>query len=789
LHPEVEADRREKTAYEEFLMKRLIRSAAMLLLVLVVTLAIAADKAKTLYKKGKDAEDRQNYEQAYDYYKQAYDLKPGDLSYRSAFERLRFLAGASHVHRGQLLREAGQLDTALAEFQKAVDLDPSSAIAQQELLHTKQMIEAAKNTVPKAAVAPPSGVQKRLDEAAGPVELTAISNVPINLKITEDSKVIYETVGKLAGINALFDPDYTSRRIKIELNNVSLEEALQIIALESKTFWRPVTPNTIFIAADNPAKRKDLEQSVIKTFYLANLSQPTELQDVVNAMRQILEISRIQPLPTQSAIVVRGTPDQIALAQKLVGDLDKAKAEVIVDVAVLQINRDKSRTLGINPPTSATVALQNNITNTTTAPGSTTSNLTTGSTSSTSGTPNQLNLNQINNLNATDFTITIPQATATALFSDTSTKLLQKPQIRAVDGQKASLKIGDRVPVATGSFQPGIGGVGINPLVNTQFQYLDVGVNIDITPKVHANGEVTLKITMDISSVTGTSNIGGISQPVIGQRKIEHEVRLKEGEVNLLGGMLEDSQTKSMTGIPGLSQIPILKYLFGQSTTDHSETETVFVLIPHIVRAHEYNDMNQSALDVGTANAIELRRVSHPSAPVTPAQAPAQQPPAQPQGMTAPATVPPNQASTVAAPSGPASFSFDPATITQAAGSTFAVNVLLNGAQNAYSVPLQISYDPKMLQVVNVSNGSFLSHDGQAVALVHRDDDSSGTLQITATRPPGSGGVSGGGTVVTLTLAAKAAGQSTLTIARGGVRDPGMQSAPAAGAAVTVTIQ
>ena len=153
----------------------------------------------------------------------------------------------------------------------------------------------------------------------------------------------------------LFDPDYTSRRIKIELNNVSLEEALEIIALESKTFWRPVTPNTIFVASDNPAKRKDLEQSVIKTFYLANLSQPTELQDVVNAMRQILEISRIQPLPSQSAIVVRGTPDQIALAQKLIGDLDKAKAEVIVDVAVLQINRDKSKTLGINPPTSATV--------------------------------------------------------------------------------------------------------------------------------------------------------------------------------------------------------------------------------------------------------------------------------------------------------------------------------------------------------------------------------------------------------------------------------------------------
>ena len=576
----------------------------------------------------------------------------------------------------------------------------------------------------------------------------------------------------------------------------SLEEALEIIALESKTFWRPVTPNTIFAASDNPAKRKDIEQSVIRTFYLANLSQPTELQDVVNAMRQILEISRIQPLPTQGAIVVRGTPDQIALAQKLIGDLDKAKAEVIVDVAVMQINRAKSRTLGISPPTSATVALQNNITSTNTTTNTGNTGLgTTGNINQTTGTPNQLNLNQIANLNATDFTITIPQSTATALFTDSSTKLIQKPQIRAVDGQKASLKIGDRVPVATGSFQPGIGGVGINPLVNTQFQYLDVGVNVDITPKVHSNGEVTLKITMDISSVTGTSNIGGISQPIIGQRKIEHEVRLKEGEANLLGGMLEDTQTKSLTGIPGLAQIPILRYLFGQTDIEHRETETVFVLIPHIVRSREYSEANQAALDVGTANAIELRRVSHPAPVVQSAppaasagQVPAVQPPAQPQN--APIPAPANQFPTPeVVPPGSASFTFDPANVTQAVGATFAVNILLSGAQNAYSVPLQISYDPKVLQVVNVSNGSFLSQYGQAVALVHRDDDTTGTLQITATRPPGAGGVSGKGTIVTLTLMAKAAGQSTLTIARGAVRDPGMQSAPAAGAATTVTVQ
>ncbi len=761
-------------------MKCLGRAAAISFLVGPIILgAFAADNAKSFFNKGRDAEARQNYEQAYDFYKHAYDLKPTNLNYRASFERLRFLAAASHVHRGQLLREAGQLDTALAEFQTAVEIDPSSAIAKQELDRTKQMIDAAK-AAPKASAPPPGFLQRRIDEAGGPVELAAISNVPINLKITEDTKVIYETVGKLAGVNVLFDPDYTSRRIKIELNNVSLEDALRIIAVESNTFWRPVTPNTIFIAADNPAKRKELEQSVIKTFYLTNLSQPTELQDVVNTLRQILEINRLQPLPTQSAIVVRGTPDQVALAQKLVSDLDKPKAEVVVDVAIMQINRDKSRTLGISPPTSGSVVLQNNLNTTTpTQPGSQVgaAPVTTGGSA-----PNTISLNSIGNLNATDFTVTISQATATALFSDSNTRLIQKPQIRAIEGQKASLKIGQRVPVATGSFQPGIGGVGINPMVNTQFQYLDVGVNIDITPRIHANGDVTLKITMEVSEVDGTSNIGGITQPIIGQRKIEHEVRLKEGEVNLLGGMMEDQQTRALSGFPGLSQIPIFKYLFSQTSTEHRETETVFVLIPHIVRRQDLSDLNQAALDVGTASAIELNRVSRPQPPGMGANTP----PAP--AATQPAAATPRPAPPASAP-GSASFGFDPAAITQAKGSTFAVNVQLSGAQNAYSVPLQVSYDPKILQVVNVSNGNFLSQDGQAVALVHRDDDSTGTLQITATRPPGAPGISGAGTVVTLTFMAKSAGQSTLTISKGGTRDPNMQPTLVAGATATVTIQ
>ena len=764
-------------------MRRFVSLTTILLVVVALTMPLGAESAHSAYNKGVDAEKRQDYERAFEYYQEAYRQKPKDLRYRTAYEHTKFLAGAAHVHRGQLLRDGGKLDEALAEFQKASTIDPSSFIAQQELRRTQDMINKATN--PPQSVAPmPDSLRKRLAEAQGPVELSAISNVPITLKLTEDTKVIYETVGKLAGINVLFDPDYTSRKIRIELNGVTLEEALGIIALESKTFWRPVTPNTVFVATDNPAKRKELDQSVIKTFYLSNLSQATELQDVVNAVRTLLEVQRIQQLQSQNAIIVRGTPDQIALAQKLVDDLDKAKSEVVIDVVVMQVSRDKTRTLGVTPPTSTSISLNNNInTTTTTATGS---NGTSGTVTQSSGTSSNgsINLNRIGNLNATDFNISIPGITASAIIGDSNTKIIQNPQIRALDGQKATLKIGDRVPVATGSFQPGIGGVGINPLVNTQFQYLDVGVNVDITPRIHAGREVSMKVSLDISSVTGQSNIGGISQPIIGQRKIEHEIRLKEGEVNLLGGMIEEDQTQSLSGLPILSQIPFLKYFFGQDTRDHRENELVFALIPHIVRGPDVNDSNQRLIDVGTANALQLRHISKVETAPAGQTAPPGGAPAQ-----APATGAPTRPTPSIAPVTGASFLFDPGTITAAKAQTFTVNILISGAQNVYSVPLQLNYDPNKLQLMNVSNGGFLSQDGQTVALVHREDETTGTLQITATRPPNSGGVSGQGSVVTLTFMAKASGQSPLTITRGGARDPSMQAITVNGAQAVVTIQ
>ena len=779
-------------------MKWFSRILAIQLMLVVLPAMASTDKAaKALYDQGKAAEARQDYITAYNDYHKAWQLKPGELTYRTAAEYVRFLASASYVHKGEILMNAGKLQEALTDFEQAIAIDPSSFIAQQMANKVRQLLLKGQNPPPPPT--PQSALTRRMEEATGPVELAPILQTPLTLKMSDDSKTVYETIGKLAGINVLFDPDYTSKRIRVDLNGVTLEEALQITALESKTFWRPVTPNTIFVAADTPAKRKELEQSVIQTFYLSNLSQPNELQDLVNILRTLLDTQRLQQFPSQQAVVVRGTPDQIAMAEKLIDDLDKSRPEVIVEVAIMQVSRDKMRNLGIQPPSSITAQLQSNLTTTTTASGT---NVGTGNgtvSASTGSTPGSLSLNELAHLNATNVLITIPATTANFLLTDNRSKLLQQPQIRASDGQKASLKIGERVPVATGSFQPGIGGVGINPLVNTQFNYIDVGVNIDITPHVHGLDEITLKLAMDVSAVDSYQNIGGIMQPVIGQRKIEQDIRLKEGEVSIIGGILESLQTKNLSGVPGLAQIPGLRWFFSSEQKEVNDQETVFVLIPHIVRAQDLNPSNLKAVDVGTANTISLRRDSAASsAPPSNGQAPngpgaAQNNMAPPNGAAVPppAGAPSNmgtQPPTASAPVGSAIVSFDPPTLDQAVGSTFTVNVNLAGGQNVYSVPIQVMYNPRVLQLLNVSNGPLLSKDGQTVALVNRDDSMVGLLRLTASRPPGSGGVTGDGAVFTLTFQARAPGQATLSINRAAVKNASMQNVPASGSQAIVTV-
>lgn len=561
---------------------------AIVMVAIVLSPPAYADGANDAFKHGTQAERKADYDAAFNYYKRAYTLSPNNATYLAAYTRMRFEAGQRHTHAGQLLRNTGDLVAALAEFQHAVEIDGSSYIAQQELRSATDMIRRQERlkAMPKVEVK-----AKPPEEFAPSVELLPLPNTAITLHMTVNADAAYKTICKLAGINVVIDPDYRPQKITLDLTDVTMREALEMVRLESKTFWRPVLANTIFVAAESPAKRKEVEQNVMRTFYLRNISTPAELQEAGNVVRQVLDISRVQLLQGQDALILRATPDQMVLAEKLLADLDKPKSEVIIDVAVMQVSRDRLRTLGMNVPTSVSIGL---------SPSAAANNASGGTAV---GFP------------VGNFMLSVGGGSFTALATDSNTKLLQNPQIRTLNNEKATLRIGDRVPIATGSFAGTVGGTGVSPLVSTQFQYLDVGVNIDITPHIHSDREVTLKLGLEISSVTGSESIGGITQPIIGQRRIEQETRLVDGEVNLLGGILEDTETQSMSGYPWISKLPLLKYLFAQDNKQHTENEIIFAITPHIVRAPEITEENMRQIEVGTGNSIELRRkVAAPAA-------------------------------------------------------------------------------------------------------------------------------------------------------------------------------
>src|SRR5215469_15278853 len=564
----------------------------LLFVILAVILAVpaVAESPESDYKAGDKAEHKNLYDEAFLAYKKAHDAKPTDPKYSAAYLRMRFYAAAEHIKKGDHLRDDGKLQEALAEYRMATQIDPSNFEALGEIRRATEIIqreEQAKEQAKKNAVLPTT-LEKEAASAAGPVALDIKWDTPISLHLSSTTvDVVYKTIAMIAGINVLIDPDYKPQKINFELQDVNLRQAMEMIAMQSKTFWRPVSSNTIIVAADTGTKRKELEQNVMRTFYLKNAASPADLQQAAGTLKAILDINRIQVTPEQRSLTLRGTPDQMVLAQKLLTDIDKPKAEVVVDVIVMEVSKSKILTLGTNPPTSASVTLQ---------PGGTTTTVSGGSGSG-------LTLNSFTNLNAGDFAVSIPGISFSFLATDSNTKVLQRPEIRVIDSEKASLKIGDRVPIATGSFQSGFGGS-----VNTQFQYLDVGVNVDITPYVHAGNEVTLKMSLEISTVTGETNIGGFNQPTIGQRRVEHEARLKDGEVNLIAGILNDTETDSLSGYPWITKVPILKYLFGQETKQRTQSEVVFAIIPHIVRGNEITDDNLKIVDVGAGNSVTYRK-------------------------------------------------------------------------------------------------------------------------------------------------------------------------------------
>ena len=776
------------------------RGCSVILCVGMGVFAVGCPKGQTDYSKGRKAETIEDYDAALEYYQKAVKSDPNNAGYKIRLNQTRFEAGEQHIKLGLKQRDNGDLQGAAAQFQRAQMDDPSSAVAGQELKKTLIMIAEKAHAAEGSRLPGEDDSSKYMSE---PPQLKPLSNVAITYKASADAKVVFDTIGKLAGLTVIFDADFPARRITVDLNNLTLEQALEVVCLESKAFTKAITENVIMVIPDQAAKRKDYEEEVLKTFYLSNTVTPQDLTEILTGLRQLFDLKRVQQLNSQNAIIIRATPDVLKLVGKVLDDIDKAKPEVVVQVEVLEARTDRLRVLGIQPGQTASIAINPNAT--TTTPGTITGGA--GGSATTSTTTNNITLNTLAHLNSNDYVVTLPNFTANAVLTDTFTKIIQNPELRSVDGQQAKLKIGDRIPIATGSFQAGVGvgSVGtaglVNPLVNTQFQYQDVGVNIDMTPRVHPNHDVSLKIKIEVSSVTGTSTIGGISQPIISQRVVEHDIRLGDGEAYILGGLIQRTDTKTLNGWPGLAKIPVIRYLFSSDSVEHQEDEVLIMLIPHIVRLPDWTKENLRGIYSGSDSDIKVRlesAVRTPESPKPAAQAPAGVAPGATQsapGAIAPAGAP--NPATVNPPQGqPGKLRFEPQALSLKVGETKTIAVVVENVTDLFSIPMLLQYNPAIISIEDVQHavsegqhGGFLSGGTQEIAIVKSLNAEKGQGIISATRQPNTQGVSGSGTLLGIVIKGIAPGSSNLTITQQNAKDSQQRPIPLVTNEATVQVQ
>lgn len=565
------------------------RTVVLALALAMVMVWAGCSPAGVAFREARQAEEQKDYDSAVIHYDQALKYQPNNSQYLIGAKNARSESADAHLQQGRRLLAQNQPEAAAAEFQKAVAIDPGNEAAGQEL----QKVLLAQSTAQQQRQAALSHAMQREDEtrSSGAVTLKPLPPQPIShLHLSADSKNVFETLGKLAGLNVIFYYSFRPGNISLDLSNVTILQALKAAADEAHVFWVPATPNTIMIAPDSPADRRELEPKVLRTVYLQNPSTAQTSNSLVQAVKQLMQASGTDIMQAYedtatNSITLYDTPERVARAAQIIHNLDRGKAEVLIQVSVIEADRDRLRDLGLAPVPLSGVGNGNTLA----AVGLNPTTVTSSSGSTTTSVP-VIGLNRLGKLSTGDFGIELPGVIANALMSDQRTHILQDPEVRATAGEPATLTIGQSVPLATGSFgiptagTTGTAAGGFGLLANTQFTYKDVGVVLKLTPYVAGNGDVILKSDVEISALGTPTNIGGIEQPTFTKRTVEHTIRVKEGESSLLGGLIQTQTTNTVSGLPGLASIPILKYLFSTTEVQTTDQEVMIMMTPHVVR-------------------------------------------------------------------------------------------------------------------------------------------------------------------------------------------------------------
>jgi general secretion pathway protein D len=758
--------------------RRRVRRAAILLLGLFVSACASAFRA------GQREAEHGNWDMAVAKFTQALQKDPNNIKYKLSLENARIQASRFHYEEAKKHLAANDLDAAANSLEIASKYDPGNRSASDDLTIVKDKIR--KRDEDKQRLADFEGIKARAQAQRVPVPvLSPRSPVPITLKFQDSSlEKIFDSLAKIAGVNILFDEGFRDKKVSVNLTGVTFQEALDQITFVNRLFYKVLDQNTLIIVPESPTKRRAYDETVLRTFYLQN----ADVNETLNMVKSLAKIQTAAGNPGLGSITVIGSLDAVALAARIIEANDKARGEVIIEVQILNIDRDKAKQYGLRlsaygaavqfSPTGGPNEIQ-----------------TVGGESFTN-----VRAHLLSSINLADFVVSVPSTLfARFLQTETNTKILASPRLRAAEGKKATLRIGQEVPVPVTTFQATATGPStFSPA--TSFQYRNVGVNLDITPRVAASGDITLELNAEFSLPGAPSALGGQELPTFLTRNVSGTLRIRDGETSLIGGLLQSRETDSFTGIFGLQSIPILNKLFTSRNQSGSESEILISLTPHIVRAAKLTEEDLVSLGVGT---VEVPRVpgarpslfgpepvpspkasptpgpgispvppvsTSPAPPVapTPTPPPTTTPPAPPPSeivppdAALPPTIPPT--SSVVPPAGtsasrPMAAIFSPPETALKVGQGGAVALVVMGAQDVQGVEAVFVYDPTLVEVVDVGAGSLLTLDGSAVST--EKELSAGRTRARFSRATGA---TGSGAIATLTFRALRPGSGTVAL-------------------------
>jgi general secretion pathway protein D len=561
-------------------------------LTLLACLVLGASGCATsaALRAARDAESQQDFDRAVVEYEKVVRERPDDRNARAALEQAKIRAAQDHFSRARRLASVGKLEEALIEFRVASELNPTNAQIDEEMSRARSQLRAKLAVVDEGKTQLETLIADSLGAPLPGSDLPADIKMPDTLVFREaSSRDVFSAIGQFANISIAFDPAFRDQPITVDLRRVSLADALTAVANATRNFWRVSAQRTVTIIPDTLAKRREYEEEIVRTFYLSN----ADLKETVDILRIVVDARRIAMLTATNAITIKDTPDRIMAAAKIISAIDKARPEVVIDVELLEVDRTRLKEYGLQ------IA----------SPGNT------------SGISGQVDINRegltlrdLVNLRQSDvFLLNVPALYYRLLKTDTATRVLANPQLRTSEGVSAQARFGERVPVPVTTFAPiAAGGVQTQPI--TSFNYENIGVNIDITPRTHHDDDVSLSVRIEVSSISG-EGFGGL--PTFGNRSINTVIRLKDGETNMLAGLIRDDERTVLSGIPGLSDLPVVGRLFAHNRRTTQETDIILTLTPRIVRV----------LDLQPGDLQPFRVGRDSSAPVVDAPAASPRPP------------------------------------------------------------------------------------------------------------------------------------------------------------------